>query len=183
MDGLAQPANNNNLNHNHAGAGGGGGDTESNIRPIYSDHPAGADNGHAYLLSAQHQPLLMQHHQNNNLQSRTSSFTNPNNSTNSRPLSRTHSTGGNTGTSPVTPMRNVSFGPRSQNSYVGYDSSPKDADQSSGATSCWSRFDVLRIDNYSRIIFPSTFLILNLLYWGAYTNILTTTEEPKQETE
>ena len=44
-----------------------------------------------------------------------------------------------------------------------------------------SNFDVLRIDNYSRVIFPSTFLILNLLYWGAYTNIMSSVTEKTEE--
>ena len=33
-------------------------------------------------------------------------------------------------------------------------------------------FNVLRVDNYSRVVFPTTFMILNLIYWGIYTNLV-----------
>ena len=35
-------------------------------------------------------------------------------------------------------------------------------------------FNVLRVDNYSRMVFPTTFMILNLIYWGVYTNVVDT---------
>ena len=48
----------------------------------------------------------------------------------------------------------------------------KSSGSKSSMFSCSYNFDVLKIDNCSRVIFPSTFLILNLVYWGAYTNIM-----------
>ena len=97
----------------------------------------------------------------------------------SKPRSRTpiSSLGGNLAAS-ATPTRTVSFGNASQ--HDSYESKPKSDENAVTPLSCWQRFDVLRIDNYSRIIFPSTFLILNLLYWGAYTNIITDFTDKKE---
>ena len=33
-------------------------------------------------------------------------------------------------------------------------------------------FNVLHVDNYARVLFPTTFMILNLIYWGIYTNVM-----------
>ena len=33
-------------------------------------------------------------------------------------------------------------------------------------------FNVLHVDNYARVLFPTTFMILNLIYWGFYTNVM-----------
>ncbi|XP_063717209.1 glycine receptor subunit alphaZ1-like [Symsagittifera roscoffensis] len=183
VDGLAQTNNNNNntlnLSHNQSSPA-----RDANLRPIYSNQHS---DGAASYLSAQlqqHQPLLMQH-QNSAADSQVP-FYNLNHSGNSvsggivsKPRSRTpiSSLGGNLAAS-ATPTRTVSFGNASQ--HDSYESKPKSDENAVTPLSCWQRFDVLRIDNYSRIIFPSTFLILNLLYWGAYTNIMTDFTDKKE---